>query len=84
MQCLDGRSDEAAQTGEAVKVNSSAISDLDYDAENQVLTVTWNSGSRSRHEGVSAELHQQLLDAPSLGRAFQKLVRNQFPSTTLP
>lgn len=67
-----------------MKVNSSAISDLDYDAENQVLTVTWHSGSRSRHEGVSAEIHQQLVESPSVGRAFQKLIRNQFPSTNLP
>jgi hypothetical protein len=67
-----------------VKVQSSAISDLEYDQENQVLTVTWKSGSRSRHEGVPAEVFQQLLASDSLGRAFQKLVRNQFPSTTLP
>ena len=66
-----------------MKVKSSAISDLDYDQESQVLTVTWNRGSRSRHEGVPAEVFQQLLASESLGRAFQKLVRNQFPSSTL-
>ena len=67
-----------------MKVNSSAISELDYDQDNLLLTVTWKRGSRSRHEGVPAEVFQQLLASESLGRAFQKLVRNQFPSTTLP
>ena len=66
-----------------MKVKSSAFSDIDYDPESQLLTVQYASGQRYRYERVPADVHKQVLESDSIGRAFQQLVKNQFPATKI-
>jgi hypothetical protein len=66
-----------------MKVKSSAFSDIDYDPESQLLTVQYASGQRYRHEGVPEHVYKQVMESDSIGRAFQQLVKNQFPATKI-
>jgi hypothetical protein len=66
-----------------MKVKSSAFSDIDYDPESQLLTVQYSSGQRYRHEGVPEHVYKQVMESDSIGRAFQQLVKNQFPATKI-
>ena len=66
-----------------MKVNSSAISDVDYDADNQAMTITFKSGHKHRHEGVPPHVHEQFVNSPSIGKAYHSLIRDQYPSTKL-
>ena len=66
-----------------MKVNSSAISDIDYDPDSQHLTIRFKSGQTHRHEGVPAHIHEQFINAPSIGKAYHALIRDQYPSTKL-
>lgn len=66
-----------------MKVKSSAISEIEYDEESQSLTVVFPHGGRYRYERVPADVHQQVMESESIGRAFQQLVKSQFPATKL-
>jgi hypothetical protein len=66
-----------------MKVQSSAIAEIDYDPDQQALTVEFTAGGRHRYAEVPAEIHEQLLASSSVGRAFHTLIKGKFESTKL-
>lgn len=66
-----------------MKVQSSAIAELDYDGEQQTLTVKFHSGQTHRYEGVPSHVFETIANSSSLGRTFHSLVRDKYPSSKL-
>jgi len=64
-------------------VNSTAISEIDYDAERAKLLVRFASGERYVYVGVPDEIHRSFVEADSKGRFFQLHVRDRYPFNRL-
>ncbi|HLZ74296.1 KTSC domain-containing protein [Phenylobacterium sp.] len=64
-------------------VDSTAISDIDYDAERTKLLVRFVSGERYVYVGVPGEVHRSFVEADSKGRFFQAEIRNRYPFNRL-
>jgi lysyl-tRNA synthetase class 2 len=64
-------------------VDSSAISEIDYDAERAKLLVRFMSGERYVYVGVPAEVCRSFVEADSKGRFFQKQIRDRYPFNRL-
>lgn len=60
-------------------VDSTAISEIGYDAERAKLSVRFQSGARYVYVGVPGELHRALVAADSKGRFFQREIRDRYP-----
>ena len=61
-------------------VESSNISHVGHCADSNCLYIRFNSGLY-RHEGVPADLHQQLMDAESKGKFYHQNIKGKFPAT---
>ena len=66
-------------TVEMIPVESSNIRGIGYDADNEVLYVTFNSGSQYYYAGVSREVHASMMDSPSKGKFFHARIKGAFP-----
>ena len=66
-----------------MEVDSSAIKDIDYDAERAKLLVRFASGERYVYVGVPGEVHRSFLQADSKGRFFQAEIRDRYPYNRL-
>lgn len=66
-----------------MKVQSSAIRDVEYDPEAQTLTVEFTHGGRYRYDKVPKDVHERLMQSASIGGAFQQLIRPKFAGTKL-
>ena len=64
-------------------VDSTAISEIDYDAERAKLLVRFTSGERYVYVGVPGEVHRSFVDADSKGRFFQSQIRGRYPFNRL-
>ena len=64
-------------------VDSTAISEIDYDADRAKLLVRFMSGERYVYVGVPGEVHRSFLEAASKGRFFQLHVRDRYPFNRL-
>ena len=64
-------------------VESTAISEIDYDAERTKLLVHFHSGERYVYVGVPGEVHRSFVDAESKGRFFQRAIRDRYPFNRL-
>jgi hypothetical protein len=64
-------------------VDSTAISEIDYDAERAKLLVRFASGERYVYVGVPDEIHRSFVEADSKGRFFQLHVRDRYPFNRL-
>lgn len=62
-----------------MEIESTAISEIDYDAERAKLLVRFQSGERYVYVGVPGEVHRSFVDAESKGRFFQAEIRDQYP-----
>ena len=62
-----------------MEIESTAISEIDYDAERAKLLVRFQSGERYVYVGVPGEVHRSFVDAESKGRFFQSEIRDQYP-----
>lgn len=62
---------------------SSYIAETNYDAETLNLDVTFNDGSQWRYAGVPAGTYTELVNAPSIGRAFHALIRDSYEAEEL-
>ncbi|HEY1772480.1 MAG TPA: KTSC domain-containing protein [Gammaproteobacteria bacterium] len=62
-------------------VTSSNIAAVGYDPVLQVLEVEFKNGTVYRYDGVSSEIHEAMVTAPSVGGYFSANIRNKFPST---
>jgi hypothetical protein len=62
------------------RVRSTAASMISYDWERNVLGVTWSGSSRTYYyQGVPPYVYLAVLRAPSIGRALNAMVRNNYP-----
>jgi lysyl-tRNA synthetase class 2 len=64
-------------------VDSSAISQIDYDAERAKLLVRFVSGERYVYVGVPEEVCRSFVAADSKGRFFQTRIRDRYPFNRL-
>lgn len=59
-------------------VKSSIVSAVGYDALSQTLHMKFPSGKVYAYEGVSAEQHEHLMEAESIGKHFGAEIRGKF------
>lgn len=59
-------------------VESTNLSNVDYDAEEQTLRIQFRDGSIYAYSSVPEAVFDALLAAPSKGRYFRSSIRNQF------
>jgi hypothetical protein len=64
-------------------VDSTAISDIDYDADRAKLLVRFISGEAYVYVGVPGEVHRSFVEADSKGRFFQAEIRDRYPFNRL-
>ena len=64
-------------------VDSTAISEIDFDAERGSLLVRFISGERYIYVGVPGEVCRSFVDADSKGRFFQSEIRDRYPFNRL-
>jgi hypothetical protein len=64
-------------------VESTAIREIDYDAERAKLLVQFVSGERYVYVGVPAEVCRSFVEADSKGRFFQLQIRDRYPFNKL-
>ena len=66
-----------------MQVDSTAIREIDYDAERAKLTVRFVSGEHYVYVGVPGEVCRAFVDADSKGRFFQDEIRDRYPYNRL-
>ena len=64
-------------------VESTAIREIDYDADREKLFVRFVSGERYVYVGVPGEVCRSFEDAESKGRFFQAEIRDRYPFNRL-
>jgi hypothetical protein len=64
-------------------VESTAISEIDYDAGRTKLLVRFMSGEAYVYVGVPGEVHRSFVEADSKGRFFQQQIRDRYPFNRL-
>ena len=64
-------------------VESTAIREIDYDAERAKLLVQFVTGERYVYVGVPAEVCRSFVEADSKGRFFQRQIRDRYPFNRL-
>ena len=60
------------------KVNSSVIRDYEYDADAQVLYITFVSGKTYAYDRVPADVYDDLEAAASKGTFFNRYIRDHY------
>jgi hypothetical protein len=60
------------------RVNSSVIRNIEYDADAQVLYVTFVSGKTYAYDRVPADVYDDLDAAPSKGEFFNRYIRDGY------
>ena len=63
-----------------VGLESRCVSSLDYDLENQVMTVTFTARGTYRYSEVPLETYVDFAGAESQGRYFNLYIRERFPT----
>lgn len=64
-------------------VQSSALSDIDYDDRDDRLTVSFASGGRYAYFGVPPQEYRAFVQAESKGRFFQHHILDRYPFARL-
>jgi hypothetical protein len=64
-------------------VESKAISQIEYDAEAEVLFVEFHVRGWYAYGGVPASVHDELVTARSIGAYFNRKIRNVYPETKI-
>jgi KTSC domain len=74
-----GTSDQNSQSNwQMEQVRSSQVESIGYDADKQELYVAWLSGRTSIYSGVPKLVHQDVKNAPSVGKALNLLVKPRY------
>jgi hypothetical protein len=63
---------------ERQQVSSSNIAAIGYDAVSETLEVEFTNGTIYQYYGIGAQLHEQLMNAPSKGQFLNANIRNQY------
>ena len=66
-----------------IEVQSSVILAVGYEQISETLRVIFNSGSEYRYTGVPIQVYQNLCNAESIGREFNRTIRNRYDSTVV-
>ena len=66
-----------------MEVESTAIHEIDYDAERAKLLIRFVSGEQYVYVGVPGEVHRSFVDADSKGGFFQAEIRDRYPFNRL-
>jgi len=74
---------EAKRSMKYREVVSSNLSRIAYSRRLKVLIVTFRNDSSYMYEGVSRYRFEQLKKAESVGRYFNKFIKNKYPTTRL-
>jgi len=61
-----------------LKNQSTAIKDFDYDADKQILRVTFGNGSVYKYSEVPEKIYKELKETSSVGQYFNAQVRDKF------
>lgn len=61
-----------------ISVSSSNIAAIGYYPDSNTLEIEFNDGSIYQYFGVSALVHQELMDAPSHGKYFAQNIKNDY------
>ncbi len=67
-----------------VRVDSSAIASVGYSPDERVLEVEFRSGRVYQYLDVSAKEHEALMTAGSMGRHFNRRIRDRYRRRELP
>jgi hypothetical protein len=65
---------------ELINVDSSMISALGYDEQQQVLEVVFKPSGMYRYRNVPKEIYQQLLNADSKGSYMREMIIDMYPT----
>ena len=66
-----------------MEVDSTAIHEIDYDADREKLFVRFVTGERYVYVGVPGEVHRSFVEAPSKGGFFHAEIRDRYPFNRL-
>ena len=61
------------------RVDSTTLRAFAYDGAREILQLEFLSGAIYHYYGVPAAVHEALLDAPSKGSYFNRVIRGRFP-----
>jgi hypothetical protein len=62
-----------------MRVDSTAIRQIDYQPEHGKLFVTFHDGDEYVYVGVPPRVTEAFARAPSKGRFFQRVIRDRYP-----
>ena len=62
----------------SIKVRSTAIRQVDYDAGSQALTVRFLKGGLAVYEGVPRAVFDAMIKAPSVGRYYRQVIQARY------
>lgn len=63
---------------ERLSVSSSEIAIVGYDSKKSLLEIVFRRGGVYRYRGVPENLHQELIQAPSIGTFFSQRIKEAF------
>ena len=63
-----------------VLLNSSNLCEVAYHNQSQIMEITFNSGHIYRYTAVPHVVFQDLINAPSAGRFYNRFIRGRFTS----
>lgn len=66
-----------------MRVQSEAITDIEYEDEHGKLFVRFTDGDRYVYVGVPGEVHRSFLEADSKGGFFHEEIRDRYPYNKL-
>lgn len=66
-----------------MRVQSTAISDIEYEDDHGKLFVRFKDGDRYVYVGVPGEVHRSFLEADSKGGFFAEVIRDVYPYNKL-
>jgi hypothetical protein len=66
-----------------IEVESSVLMAVGYEQISETLRVVFISGSEYRYTGVPIQVYRNLCNAESIGREFNRTIRNQYDCTVV-
>jgi len=64
-----------------IEVESSVLMFVGYEPISETLRIVFKSGSEYKYTGVPIQVYQNLCNAESIGREFNRTIRNQYDCT---
>lgn len=62
-----------------IRVVSTVIASVGYDGDAKVMDIEFRSGRLYRYFTIPEHIHRRLMNAKSIGRYFNTVIRDQFP-----